>query len=47
MNHQAMSKMQVASEIIAPHDGVGGWTPTPRKDSAASKRMFVGIRTVE
>ena len=46
MNHHAMSKMLVASAIIAPHVAVGGWTPTPRKDSAASNRMFVGMISV-
>ena len=46
MNHHAMSKMSVASSIIAPQLAVGGCTPTPRNESAASKRMFVGIRIV-
>src|SRR6202035_4025128 len=27
------------SEAIDPHDGVGGWTPIPRKERKASKRM--------
>jgi hypothetical protein len=26
-------------ESISPHDGVGGWVPTPRKESDASIRM--------
>ncbi len=29
----------LASEIISPHDGSGGCTPRPRKDSAASSRI--------
>ena len=32
---------------MPPQVGVGGWMPTPRNDSAASKRMFVGISSVE
>ena len=28
-----------ALESMAPHSGVGGWTPSPRNDSAASTRM--------
>src|SRR4051812_33019699 len=36
MNHQASWKMSVASEIIAPHEGFDGSTPTPRNDRAAS-----------
>ena len=36
MYHQASAKIGVASEIICPQLGVGGWTPTPRNESAAS-----------
>lgn len=32
-----------AALSIWPHDGVGSFTPTPRKESAASAVMFVGI----
>jgi hypothetical protein len=32
---------------MPPQVAVGGRTPTPRNDSAASKRMFVGISSVE
>ena len=46
MYHQAVSKISVASEIIAPQLAVGGWTPTPRNESAASNRIFVGISSV-
>ena len=33
-------------ESILPQDGSGGWTPTPRNDSAASHRMLVGMVSV-
>jgi hypothetical protein len=46
MYHQAVSKMGAASAIIWPQLAVGGWTPTPRNDSAASKRMLVGMISV-
>src|SRR4051794_16944603 len=46
MYHQAVSKISMASAIIAPQLAVGGWTPTPRNESAASNRMFVGISKV-
>ena len=36
----------VASESMPPQLGVGGRMPTPRNDSAASNRMFVGISSV-
>jgi len=29
---------------MRPHEGVGGWTPSPRNDSAASTRMAHGHR---
>ena len=35
-----------ASEIIWPQLGVGGWTPTPRNDSAASNRIAAGRNVV-
>ena len=47
MYHQAVLKIPVASAIIWPQLAVGGWTPTPRNDSAASKRMFWGMISVE
>ena len=46
MYHHAVSKIAEASAIIWPQLAVGGWTPTPRNDSAASKRMFVGMISV-
>src|SRR5437763_360323 len=42
MYHQAESKIGVASAIIWPQLAVGGWTPTPRNESAASKSTLVG-----
>src|SRR5919197_2754553 len=45
MNHQATSKIETASDSMAPHDGRGGWTPTPRNESAASSRMFAGMNS--
>ena len=35
-----------ASDNMPPQLAVGGRIPTPRNDSAASKRMFVGISSV-
>ena len=43
MYHQAVLKIGVAAAIIWPQLAVGGRTPTPRNDSAASNRMFCGI----
>ena len=37
----------VAAAIICPQLAVGGRTPTPRNDRAASNRMFRGMRSVE
>lgn len=34
-----------AAVIICPQEGVGGFTPTPRKDRAASTVMFDGTRS--
>jgi hypothetical protein len=34
------------SWIMFPQLGVGGWTPTPRKLSALSSRMFPAIESV-
>ena len=34
------------SWIMLPHDGVGGWMPTPRNDSALSSRMLPAIDSV-
>ena len=31
------------SLIIVPHDGLGGWTPAPRKESPASRRIEFAI----
>src|SRR5581483_10871507 len=39
-------KVPIAELIIAPQDGVGSFTPTPRKESPASNRMFAGISRV-
>src|SRR5437899_7535683 len=30
---------------MEPHDGVGGWTPSPRNESAASVRMALAKAT--
>ena len=46
MYHQAVSNTSVASAIILPQLGSGGWTPTPRKESAASNKMFCGMISV-
>ncbi len=46
MYHHALSKIDVASLIIAPQLAVGGCTPTPRNESAASNRIVVGISSV-
>jgi hypothetical protein len=32
---------------MSPQDAVGGWTPTPRNESAASSRMFAGMNSEE
>jgi hypothetical protein len=32
---------------MPPQVAVGGRTPTPRNDSAASNRMFVGMSSVD
>ena len=34
------------SETISPQDGVGGWVPRPRNDSAASTRIAIAISSV-
>lgn len=36
----------MASPMLRPHDGVGGFTPTARKDSAASAPIIEGIEIV-
>ena len=46
MYHHAVLKIGVAAAIIWPQLAVGGRTPTPRNESAASKRMFWGISSV-
>jgi hypothetical protein len=43
MYHQAVLKIGVAEAIIWPQLAVGGRTPTPRKERAASIRMLWGI----
>lgn|GEM_PF-4998591 len=35
-----------ADPMVRPHDGVGGITPTPRKDRAASAPIFPGMEIV-
>src|SRR6478736_2155393 len=46
MYHQAESKIGTADAIIWPQLAVGGCTPTPRNDSAASKSTLVGRMSV-
>ena len=46
MRSGAIWNQCVTSDSIPPQVGVGGRTPTPRKDSAASNRMLVGISKV-
>src|SRR5439155_1722575 len=43
--HGACSMNPRPSESISPSDGVGGRTPTPRNDSAASTRIAIAIST--
>src|SRR6267142_1704187 len=43
--HGACSMKPRPSESISPSDGVGGRTPTPRNDSAASTRIAIAIST--
>ena len=43
----ATSRRSRPVETMRPHDGVGGWTPSPRKDSAASTRMAFAMKRVE
>ena len=35
------------SSIIVPHDGLGGWTPAPRNDSADSSSTALAISRVK
>ena len=44
--HQAWSRLPRPSATIPPHDGVGGGTPSPRKESAASSRIVSPTRSV-
>ena len=46
--HEVRHRVVVAPprESMPPQVAVGGRMPTPRKDSAASNRMFVGISSV-
>ena len=46
MSHPSKNISPFASEIIRPQLGSGGWTPSPRKESAASSRMACAISTV-
>ena len=41
--HQQQSR---PVETMSPHDGVGGCTPSPRNDSAASSRMALAMKSV-
>src|SRR5690606_26091369 len=44
---QALKNMNSRpSEIISPQDGIGGWTPSPRNESAASRMMACAISSV-
>src|SRR4029077_8172051 len=47
ISHQATSYSCDASVRIDPQDASSGGTPRPRYESAASKRMFEGINSVE
>src|SRR5687767_14124952 len=44
--HQAVIMASRPSLTIEPHDGVGGWTPNPRNDSAASSRIVLPMLRV-
>ena len=44
--HGACSRNCWAAFSMVPHEGAGGWTPRPRKDSTASAMIAVGICTV-
>jgi hypothetical protein len=46
INHGSKNIKPLASDIIRPHDGVGGCTPRPRNDRAASSRMAWAISSV-
>ena len=46
ISHGSKNIRPLASEIIRPQDGVGGCTPSPRNDSAASSRMACAISSV-
>jgi hypothetical protein len=37
--HHAESRYSRPSWIMPPHDGVGGWIPSPRKDRVASSTI--------
>ena len=37
----------VPIETIVPHEELGGWTPAPRKESAASNSMLLAIVRVK
>ena len=46
MSHPSKNMRPFASEIMSPQLGSGGCTPSPRKESAASRRMACAISTV-
>ena len=33
-------------ETMSPHDAVGGWTPRPRNDNAASSKIALAMKSV-
>src|SRR2546430_3228034 len=35
--HGALTSVSRPDAIMLPHDGVGGWTPTPRNDSRSEE----------
>ncbi len=43
----AVAIRSMPSSIIVPQEGLGGRTPAPRKESAASSRMALAIRSVK
>src|SRR5205085_8626376 len=47
MYHHCVSKLSDASAIIQPQLAVGGDTPTPRNERAASSRIVCGSRRLE
>ena len=41
--HHAVRMKVRALTSIAPHSGMGGWAPSPRKDSAAADNTASGV----